>query len=124
MKCSHSFVTEDARASCTRRVGVKQWVEAVHVSVISFVVFMGTDHFRLTYLMKRLRYKDYQRVVRPSPLVVETQLRDKSVSTTDERRVPMVIHEVETVKDLGAVMRQRNVWSWWRKGMGYVSGHE
>ena len=75
--------------------------------------------------MKRLRYKDYQLVVRPSPLVVETQPHKGSVSTTtNERSVSIGLHEVETVKDFGAAMRQRDVWSWWRKGMGYVSGHE
>ena len=74
--------------------------------------------------MKRLRYKDYQLAVRPSPLVAETQLRDSSVPAISERSIPIGLHEVETVKDFGAVMRQRDVWSWWRKGMGYVPDHE
>lgn len=73
--------------------------------------------------MQRLRYKDYQLAIRPAPLVVETQTGDESTAP-DTRTVPIGLNEVETVKDFGAVMRERNVWCWWRKGMGYVSDQE
>jgi hypothetical protein len=29
------------------------------------------------------------------------------------------LHEIATVKEFGAVMQQRRLWHWWRKGMGY-----
>ena len=74
--------------------------------------------------MKRLRYKDYELAVRPSPLVAETQLHSQSASAPEERSIPVGLHEVGTVKEFGAVMRQRDVWSWWRRGMGYISDHE
>ncbi|KZT70915.1 hypothetical protein DAEQUDRAFT_666803 [Daedalea quercina L-15889] len=79
--------------------GVKQWVDSVH----------------------RLRYKDYQLAVRPAPVAPEVRSHEEHAR---ERAIPVGLHEVETVKDFGAVMRERGVWSWWRRGMGYASGHE
>lgn len=73
--------------------------------------------------MQRLRYKDYQLAVRPAPLVVQTRKGDESTAT-HARTVPIGLNEVETVKHFGAVMRERDVWSWWRKGMGYISDQE
>ncbi|KAB2576633.1 hypothetical protein DBV05_g4754 [Lasiodiplodia theobromae] len=72
--------------------GVKEWVSSVN----------------------RLRYKDYQLAVRPAPIAPEN-------GTAASRHVPVGLFEVGTVKEFGAIMQQRAIWSWWRKGMGYVS---
>lgn len=72
--------------------GVKDWVSSVN----------------------RLRYKDYQLAVRPAPVALEHE-------SSESRHVPLGLFEVGTVKEFGAIMQQRGVWSWWRKGMGYVS---
>ncbi|OJD33028.1 uncharacterized protein BKCO1_3400023 [Diplodia corticola] len=72
--------------------GVKEWVSSVN----------------------RLRYKDYQLAVRPAPITPEND-------ASGIRDVQVGLFEVGTVKEFGAIMQQRSVWSWWRKGMGYVA---
>lgn len=88
--------------------GVKEWVSSVNVC----------ENRRLgkpsTNSAQRLRYKDYQLAVRPAPIAPEN-------GTAATRHVPVGLFEVGTVKEFGAIMQQRAIWSWWRKGMGYVS---
>jgi hypothetical protein len=73
--------------------GVKAWVSSVH----------------------RLRYKDFQLVVKPAEKQGEgARIKDEDV---DHGK----LEEMESVKDFGARMQEMGVWGWWRKGMGYVS---
>lgn len=74
---------------------------------------------------QKLRYKDYHLAVRPSELAHDLQ---SSPALAGSKSVPSSItapeyitglHEIDTVKDFGAVMQQRRLWHWWRKGMGY-----
>ncbi|KAL2216848.1 hypothetical protein M432DRAFT_457714 [Thermoascus aurantiacus ATCC 26904] len=68
--------------------------------------------------VRNLRYKDFQLATRPAPLV-----REKSVSGKgdDELEPEPGVTEVESVKEFGALMEERGLWGWWRKGMGYSS---
>ena len=67
-------------------------------------------------VVRKLRYKDFQLVTRPGPLLPEG----------DEHRVQDLmdsesgLSEVESVKEFGELMAKRRVWNWWRKGMGYA----
>ena len=63
--------------------------------------------------VQRLRYKDYQLVTKAA----EKQSEGKEASVTYGK-----LEEAESVKDFGARMQEMGVWTWWRKGMGYVGG--
>lgn len=71
--------------------GVKEWVASV----------------------QRLRYKDFQLVKKPAGKDVEEKEAEDHVAYGK-------LEEVESVKDFGVSMQRMGVWSWWRKGMGYV----
>ncbi|RAL06863.1 uncharacterized protein BO97DRAFT_357804 [Aspergillus homomorphus CBS 101889] len=74
-------------------------------------------------IVRNLRYKDFQLVVRPGLLEEEAQPGEagkRQGPNRSERQRPGVA-EVETVKEFGSLMEQRGVWKWWRKGMGYMS---
>lgn len=73
--------------------GVKDWVSAV----------------------QRLRYKDFQLVKKAA----EKHEEGKSECNKDTVKYGK-LEEVESVKEFGARMQEMGVWSWWRKGMGYV----
>lgn len=73
-----------------REAGVKDWVAAVH----------------------NLRYKDYQLVTKPMSITRECSIDPVLLKQNG-------LHESETVKNFGQAMRDRGVYSWWRKGMGY-----
>ncbi|KAF2140169.1 uncharacterized protein K452DRAFT_230802 [Aplosporella prunicola CBS 121167] len=75
--------------------GVREWVAAVH----------------------RLRYKDFQLAARPA--LAEPQNAAAQTAPSKKTKEPRGLHEVDTVKEFGAIMEQRGVLSWWRKGMGY-----
>jgi len=62
--------------------------------------------------MQNLRYKDYQLVTRPAPVQRENQLAILAPRKGD-------LSEIDTVKDFGQAMRDRDVYAWWRKGMGF-----
>ncbi|KAK4983179.1 hypothetical protein LTR66_008931 [Elasticomyces elasticus] len=64
-------------------------------------------------LVKSLRYKDYHLAVRPALV-----RREGIDSNTDLRMVGQ--DESPTVSDFGVRMRQRGVYDWWRRGMGYT----
>lgn len=64
--------------------------------------------------VQRLRYKDFQLVKKPSA-------KEPDVKNFQEQSVPYgKLEEVESVKEFGAEMEKLGVWTWWRKGMGYV----
>ena len=63
---------------------------------------------------QNLRYKDYQLVSRPAALRPETPRLLAAQYTCG-------LHETYTVKDFGVQMRQRGVYDWWRKGMGFAT---
>ncbi|EKG18786.1 hypothetical protein MPH_03952 [Macrophomina phaseolina MS6] len=89
--------------------GVREWVSSVNVSAHT-----KSRINRFIDIPQRLRYKDYQLAVRPAPIEPEHV-------SSENRKVPVGLFEVGTVKEFGAIMQERGVWSWWRKGMGYVS---
>lgn len=90
--------------------GVAKWVSSVNVRTSRLWSMCRT----YTDNLQRLRYKDYQLAVRPASLEPEN-------GHLDGRSTPVGLFEVGSVKGFGAIMQQRGVWSWWRKGMGYVS---
>ncbi|CAN9439661.1 unnamed protein product [Alternaria alternata] len=63
--------------------------------------------------VQRLRYKDFQLVKKPAGKEVEGKEVKDGVTYGK-------LEEVESVKDFGASMQKMGVWSWWRKGMGYI----
>jgi hypothetical protein len=65
--------------------------------------------------VQRLRYKDFQLVRKAAEKQVE------GVNATEKSVDYGQLEEAESVKDFGAQMQELRVWSWWRKGMGYVS---
>ncbi|OQO15126.1 hypothetical protein B0A48_00508 [Cryoendolithus antarcticus] len=64
-------------------------------------------------VVANLRYKDYQLAARPGPVVREGIT---AYSLTPES----ALAEIETVKDFGVQMQRREVYEWWRAGMGYA----
>ena len=63
--------------------------------------------------VQKLRYKDFQLVRKPA----EKEVAGKEV----ENRVTYgKLEEVDTVKEFGERMEGMGVWTWWRKGMGYL----
>lgn len=64
--------------------------------------------------VQRLRYKDYQLVMRPSQ--TEMTLNDGSKKDTPS---DSGIREVNSIKEFGSIMKDRGTLEWWRKGMGY-----
>ncbi|KAL4923782.1 uncharacterized protein BDV17DRAFT_232090 [Aspergillus undulatus] len=81
--------------------------------------------------VRSLRYKDFQLVARPASAVVEGEVgkgekikgKEKEKGggkRKEDKRLPIGLEEVESVKEFGSLMEQRGVWNWWRKGMGYV----
>jgi hypothetical protein len=81
--------------------GVQDWVKAV----------------------QRLRYKDFQLVVKPALDVGRVAVLNKE---REERMGEKFganlgkLEEVDSVKEFGKRMEEMGVWMWWRKGMGYV----
>ncbi|KAB8227805.1 hypothetical protein ETB97_001440 [Aspergillus alliaceus] len=81
---------------------------------------------------RNLRYKDFQLVTRPGALEgdcrkqIENENRkdgkkSNAGGANEERDSRPRLEEVETVKVFGSKMKDKGVWRWWRKGMGYVS---
>ena len=66
-------------------------------------------------LVRKLRYKDFQLVTRPSALEPEGETEENIKEELD-----IGLAEVESVKEFGNFMEKRGVWKWWRKGMGYT----
>ncbi|KAL2005222.1 hypothetical protein VTN00DRAFT_2432 [Thermoascus crustaceus] len=66
--------------------------------------------------VRNLRYKDFQLATRPGPVVRERKDVAKAVDEPEPG-----VREVESVKEFGALMEERGVWAWWRRGMGYAS---
>lgn len=66
--------------------------------------------------VQRLRYKDYQLAIKPA---------EKKTTGSVELHVPKgdygKLEELQSVKDYGSRMERLGLWTWWRKGMGYVS---
>ncbi|KAK7178739.1 hypothetical protein DPSP01_003459 [Paraphaeosphaeria sporulosa] len=62
--------------------------------------------------VQRLRYKDFQLVKKPSEKLQEGPEGPVTYGKAEE---------VESVKDFGAKIQELGIWTWWRKGMGYVS---
>ncbi|OQE13475.1 hypothetical protein PENFLA_c047G08721 [Penicillium flavigenum] len=79
-------------------------------------------------VVRRLRYKDFQLVTRPG--VVEEEEDGRGKQGTGNRNgekkdgkelgLAVGLDEVESVKEFGAIMAERGVWNWWRRGMGYA----
>lgn len=69
--------------------------------------------------MQNLRYKDYQLVIKPAALVRDSDSQVKDLHKDRETG----LREIETVKDFAQVMQDRDLYQWWRKGMGYA-GHD
>lgn len=66
--------------------------------------------------LQRLRYKDFQLVVRPAEVVREP----------DSKQTPLytgILDEIDSVKGMATRMENLGVLDWWRKGMGF-SGNE
>lgn len=66
-------------------------------------------------VVRKLRYKDFQLVTRPSALEPEGETEENIKEELD-----IGLAEVESVKEFGNFMEKRGVWKWWRKGMGYT----
>ncbi|KAH8695341.1 hypothetical protein BGW36DRAFT_429219 [Talaromyces proteolyticus] len=62
----------------------------------------------------KLRYKDYQLVAKPGPQSDEGYAKSSAILTDPGLR------EVDTIKEFGALMKDRGVLDWWRRGMGYT----
>ncbi|KAF2273344.1 uncharacterized protein EI97DRAFT_424648 [Westerdykella ornata] len=65
--------------------------------------------------VQRLRYKDYQLVIKPGEKRV-----DGGGGKGDDGVVYGKLEEIESVKVYGAWMKEMGLWGWWRKGMGYA----
>lgn len=72
-------------------------------------------------VVRSLRYKDFQLVARPGPLDDANRNKDKDKNRNGSG-TGIGLEEVESVKDFGSLMKQRGVWRWWRRGMGYEGG--
>lgn len=74
--------------------------------------------------VQRLRYKDYQLVMRPAQLMIEVSEDggegEGKAKAREGVSVEVGLREVESMKEFGMIMRRRGVWEWWRRGMGYV----
>ncbi|KAF2153446.1 hypothetical protein K461DRAFT_293711 [Myriangium duriaei CBS 260.36] len=70
--------------------GVRDWVDTVH----------------------NLRYKDYQLTVKPAPIQRES---NEQIPETESG----VLRELDTVKAFSLAMKDRHIFSWWRRGMGF-----
>ena len=73
--------------------------------------------------VQRLRYKDFQLVVKPEEIPIPTAEEilkgtKQNGKTFDESLG--ILEEVESVKEFGSRMQELGIWDWWRKGMGYV----
>lgn len=74
-------------------------------------------------VVRKLRYKDFQLVTRPGPVEMEgdAELEGKEKTKTKETTgLALGLDEVDSVKEFGAIMAKREVWNWWRRGMGYA----
>lgn len=67
--------------------------------------------------LKSLRYKDYHLVSRPSPL---SKGIDSGSGHAGNQMPAKVLRERGTVKEFGQDMKDRGIWDWWRKAMGYT----
>jgi hypothetical protein len=65
-------------------------------------------------IVHELRYKDYQLVCPPA------RVPDGSGGDAGDSAVGMLM-EVETVRDMAAVMEKRGLLVWWKKAMGFLS---
>lgn len=63
--------------------------------------------------VQRLKYKDYQLVTRPGP-------RENEAGEGGDVAIEPGLREVDSIKEFGAVMKERGCLEWWRKGMGYI----
>jgi hypothetical protein len=68
--------------------------------------------------VQRLRYKDFQLEKKPAEKHIEDQALPKKSETETIKYGKL--EEVETVKEFGARMENMGVWTWWRRGMGYL----
>jgi hypothetical protein len=66
--------------------------------------------------VQRLRYKDYQLVARPGRLERSAEKGTERAGIASDPG----LREVDSIKEFGSVMKDRGVWEWWRKGMGYL----
>ncbi|KAF1939156.1 hypothetical protein EJ02DRAFT_352883 [Clathrospora elynae] len=64
-------------------------------------------------IVQRLRYKDFQLVKKPAEKEHESEKGGQDLAYGK-------LEEVGDVKDFGARMEGLGIWTWWRKGMGYV----
>ncbi|KAJ5335551.1 hypothetical protein N7541_005374 [Penicillium brevicompactum] len=75
-------------------------------------------------VVRKLRYKDFQLVTRPGLVEMEgdTELEGKEKTKTKKETTGLALglDEVDSVKEFGAIMAKREVWNWWRRGMGYA----
>jgi hypothetical protein len=71
-------------------------------------------------VVRKLRYKDFQLVTRPSALESEDGVGMEKKKEEKEKELDIGVAEVESVKEFGNHMEKRGVWNWWRKGMGYA----
>ncbi|KAJ5880512.1 uncharacterized protein N7473_011565 [Penicillium subrubescens] len=69
-------------------------------------------------VVRKLRYKDFQLVTRPSALEPEDGLGEEKEK--EQKELDIGVAEVGSVKEFGNFMEKRGVWNWWRKGMGYA----
>lgn len=93
--------------------GVRGWVETVHVCLKTAKSEISSERALIEQCTQNLRYKDYQLVARPASLQAETPrlMIGQYIRS---------LHETDTVKDFGAQMHARGVFSWWRRAMGYA----
>lgn len=74
-------------------------------------------------VVRKLRYKDFQLVTRPGPVEMEGDGESdgkEKIKTKETAGLALGLDEVDSVKEFGAVMAKREVWNWWRRGMGYA----
>ncbi|KAF2769206.1 hypothetical protein EJ03DRAFT_327648 [Teratosphaeria nubilosa] len=67
--------------------------------------------------VQRLRYKDYQLVVRPGAAQRERDIDIKNMAAAG-------LYETESVRTFGLQMQARGIFEWWREGMGYTGQGE
>ncbi|CAI7639812.1 unnamed protein product [Penicillium glandicola] len=78
-------------------------------------------------VVRRLRYKDFQLVMRPGAVEEEGEWGKQGTGNGNgekkhgkELDLAVGLDEVESVKEFGGMMAKRGVWNWWRRGMGYA----
>ena len=95
-----------------RSLGVEAWVATVQV-----LMGIGPRLLRVAQNLtegQRLRYKNYQLAARPA-------LVQRDQDMNHRNKIASGLYEVATVKEFANKMSERDILSWWKRGMGYAN---